>query len=331
VRAHCVALIVGSLTSASSAWAEEAPKPQPDPTTPSAAQPTPTAQPTAQPTPTPTAQPEAKPYMRFKAPEPFIDLPSAAEFDVPVSLSKRELVLPRLGVSARASFLYDRPSDWTSQVPNFGLGLAIGTGRRSELNLGFVAPIDGTMLLDVAFLWQGIGTQSFMLGLGGRLGMLTVHEQDETTLAVRPAFELPIAFRPHNVVRVETGLTLEAYVPTDGVSPSYASFITRTLSPTVDGPGVPLRGFVNLADYLFLGVETGVGVREMRSHMSAAQVTDGVFVPFGARLGGTVPIHGRPLIDISGQIGLPYLLLGERGWVTELWQLGLSVETYFGL
>ena len=270
--------------------------------------------------------------MRFKAPEPTIDLPSAPEFDIPVSASKRALVLSRLGVSARATLFYDRPGNWTVQVPNFGLGVAVGAGRRTEVNLRFIAPIEGAMLLDAGFLWQGIGAPNFVLGLGARLGVLTLHEEDDTRLAVRPAFEMPIAFRPHNMFRIETGLTLEAFAPTDGKELGYAGFVTRTPSPTIAGPGVPLRGLMNLSEQFFLGVETGFGVLELRSHMTPEEVTDGVFLPLGSRVGVTIPIDGRPLVDLTGQFAFPYFLIGaETHPVTELWQLGLSVETFFGL
>lgn len=269
----------------------------------------------------------------FMPPPPKEIAPPRPRLDIPLRTTLRQLVLPHGALAPSVTMLYDHPSDYTLQVPNLALSLAIGAGRNIDLDLSFTAPLDGALQSRFTFTFKAIGTDTVQVGLRPELGVLALKgADDEYAMALRPGVSVPVLFNLGNMFRIETGFSLQSFLPTDGETKAYAGFVTRSIDPGVEGPGVPFGFTFQPVEFLYLGVDSGVGLLAVRSHQSASELVGGFFMPLGFRLGGTIPLDRRPLIDVIGNFAFPYLAIGaEDPPTTRLWQLGLTARAFAAL
>jgi hypothetical protein len=92
-----------------------------------------------------------------------------------------------------------------------------------------------------------------------------------------------------------------------------------------------------LIDSLYAGFDTGVGLLHTKPAVQTRRFTeplsDNAFMPLGFRFGGTVPLDGRPLLDLGANFTLPVFLLGadKNPPTTQLWEIGFSARLYAGL
>lgn len=129
-------------------------------------------------------------------------------------------------------------------------------------------------------------------------------------------------------VRFETGAYFSTFFVVDSAfSPSHGGVdgglaTVQTSYPEyglVTQPGVPARFTFQLADFISLGVDTGVGVRSFAE--------PGVYIPAEARFGATIPNGDQPACDLEVRAGLP----AAYPLVTDHWELGLDTRFFIGL
>lgn len=152
---------------------------------------------------------------------------------------------------------------------------------------------------------------------------------------------VPLVLHAGHVVRFETGFYVSGYFPVkrgyglfntgndpDGGLATVGSAVPRT--SLVPAPGIPLKLSVQVADPFFLGLDTGFGFASFTAPGSADNPT---FAPLGFHVGGTIESKKKPLVDIVGNFQFPTFLLGadDEPPVTQLWELGLTVDLFVGL
>jgi hypothetical protein len=140
--------------------------------------------------------------------------------------------------------------------------------------------------------------------------------------------KLPVLLRLADVVRIDTGLAISGYFPINGSAGGGIVSVgtgTTILGPT--GAGVPVSASFQLAEPVFLGLDTGFGIA------SFEEAGDSMFMPLGAHVGGTIASGDRPMVDLVGRFNFPVFLLSadSNPPTTEIWQAGLDARAYFDL
>jgi hypothetical protein len=245
---------------------------------------------------------------------------------MPVRFVDRSLTLPRLMLSPRLDFTYDRPVD---AAMNLGMSVALGATDFMTLGLSVNVPLQSSSLPAVhEFTFQGIFRllHTDMLELGARadLGAFTIDGGGSPLLHATAM--VPFALRIAHVFRLDVGAAVSLLLPTDGDTPIDAALATYGTDPAVAGPGIPVSVTVQIIEPLFAGVDTGFGMLSFNSELA----DDLSFAPLGFRFGGTIPIGKRPLLDLVAHFNFPQFLLG--GYITtprsDFWETGLSAQVY---
>lgn len=141
---------------------------------------------------------------------------------------------------------------------------------------------------------------------------------------------LPILLRLADVVRIDTGLAISGFFPVNGGDPAggIASMSNHFPSPIgLAGAGVPVDVAFQVAEPVFLGLNTGIGLADFET------AEDTFFSPLGLFVGGTVPAADGPLMDLRGSFSFPYFLVSgdPEPPFTNLWQVGLDARAYIDL
>lgn len=127
---------------------------------------------------------------------------------------------------------------------------------------------------------------------------------------------LPIRIHGGDVFRLDTGFYFAGFFDSSvgGDAQFTLSEVDDTMWPNAD-PMIPAEFSFQIIDELFAGVDTGFGM------LLASDAGDSVFVPLGFRFGGTVPVDGRPFVDLTTGFRWPAFLgtigddASEPGWI----------------
>lgn len=114
---------------------------------------------------------------------------------------------------------------------------------------------------------------------------------------------LPVRIHGGDFFRLDTGFFFSALFDTS-VAPNARFSLAQmddTMWPNAD-PMLPVEMSFQIIDELFAGFDTGVGI------LDVADAGDRVFVPLGMRFGGTVPMDGRPFVDLTTGFRWPAFL-----------------------
>lgn len=267
----------------------------------------------------------------FIPPPPLAKPPTLSRFGAyPSNRALRSLVLPELVTSQTLALLFDSDTKYALQTGNLGLGFAIGVGSNSEALLGFTVPTEDTLQAQLGFLFRVVRTTGFEFGIGPDLVVRSVSTDAARDVVVRPAVRFPIYVRAGNIFRLETGATITMNIPGDG-SPASAAFTRWGFDPSIPAPGIPLGFTFQPLTAMFLGLSTGYGVQSLRAD-GGDEAADTSFMSLEAHVGGTVSVDHRPFLDLIGRFSFPYFLIGaEDPPATQVWQLGLSAQTFVPL
>lgn len=147
-----------------------------------------------------------------------------------------------------------------------------------------------------------------------------------TQLVIRPSVEAPIWFILGKIARIETGLGFSVSQPANDLG--YLELAGSSSDPAIASPGIPLGIVLQPFTVFYLGASTGFGMRKAQAGMSAQELQNGVFIPLGFQLGGTIPVDGHPVADITTHADFPYAFLGrEPGkFKNNVWRLGADVR-----
>jgi len=133
------------------------------------------------------------------------------------------------------------------------------------------------------------------------------------------------------VVRLDTGLEMMllvhdygSLVAHDDVVFGFGGFGQHVSTPRA---GVPVELALQLADPIYLGLNTGLGIGDI------TEPGDSIFMPLGWGAGATIESDGQPVVDIDAGFSFPLFLLGalEDQPLEELWQLGFKGTGYIDL
>ncbi|MFO0613606.1 MAG: hypothetical protein U0414_13500 [Polyangiaceae bacterium] len=153
---------------------------------------------------------------------------------------------------------------------------------------------------------------------------------------------IPLVVHAGHVVRFETGFFVSGFFPVGNAGQyllfphgSKADGGIATMSGSlgnlvpIPGPGIPLNLTVQLAEPVFLGLDTGFGLGSFHTTNS----DDAAFAPLGFHLGGTISSHAKPVADIVGKFSFPAFLVGTDDDPPQpnLWELGLTADLFLPL
>ena len=105
---------------------------------------------------------------------------------------------------------------------------------------------------------------------------------------------LPVRIHGGDFFRMDTGLYFAGFFDSSYGNDAQFTFseVDDTWWPNAD-PAIPLEFSFQIIDELYAGADTGFGF------LAASNAGDTIFVPLGFRFGGTIPIDGRPFVDLN--------------------------------
>jgi hypothetical protein len=281
-------------------------------------------------------------------PEPFTPEPGTEPRPEPASTDAKKSALPVPYV--------ERPLTLPEMTlsPHFSGGLThvefggLGGGAVNLINLDagasfgilddltvYAQPL--TMLIGVADGGSEVWYGTFRLGaiyrflstevvdIGGQFEFGATGASDTIHLTGK----LPVLLRFADLVRIDTGLALSGYFSTQGggAAGGLAQIGTGSTPLGPNGAGIPVSVSFQLAEPVFLGLDTGFGIADFED------AGDSMFMPLGAHVGGTIASDDRPIVDLVGRFNFPaFLVSGDpEPPLTEIWQVGLDARAYFDL
>jgi hypothetical protein len=141
--------------------------------------------------------------------------------------------------------------------------------------------------------------------------------------------KLPILLRLGDVVRIDTGVALSGFFPVNGgnAAGGLAGISSSPSQAGIATAGLPVDVAFQVAEPVFLGINTGLGIADFE------KAGDSLFSPLGAFVGGTVASEDKALLDIKGTFSFPYFLIGEdpEPPLTNIWAVGLDARAYIDL
>lgn len=261
----------------------------------------------------------------------------------PTSYAERPLTLPKLMLSPELSIgltHFEITTLLGSVAANaVGLNLGASLGITDDLTV-YLVPL--TMLIATytnatptkvyygtfraGAMYRFVHTDKIDFGGQFEFGASGASEALFTT------FKLPLLLRIAPVLRIDTGLAFTVVYPTSGASVD-AGFATASSSGAAivglgSSAGIPVAVTIQPEEHVFFGLDTGFGVGSFRG-----TVSNSTFMPLGAFVGGTITNGKAPVVDIVGNFGFPFFLLGADTSppTTQLWQVGLGVRAYLPL
>lgn len=261
----------------------------------------------------------------------------------PTAYAERPLTLPRMMLSPELSLgltHFEITTALGSAAANaVGLNLGAGLGITNDLTV-YLVPL--TMLIATyttaaptkvyygtfraGAMYRFVHTDK--VDFGGQFEFAASGAAE----AVYTTFKLPLLLRIAPVLRIDTGLAFTVAYPTSGASVD-AGFATVSNGGAAivglgSSAGIPVAVTIQPEEHVFFGLDTGFGVGSFRG-----TVSNSTFMPLGAFVGGTIPGSKGPLVDIVGNFGFPFFLLGADASppTTQLWQVGLGVRAYLPL
>jgi hypothetical protein len=271
------------------------------------------------------------------------DVPVPEESGLPVSYAQRPLTLPQ----------YTLRADLLGGVYHVGLGgfgslelglLALGAGfgilDDLEIDVVVVPLLLGDDITagdnDVLYGNPAVGaTYRFVahevVDVGASLAF-SIPVDDNRFFGIQPG--IPVRVRFAEIGRLDTGIYFSALIPvSDEVNDGDAigAWAAGGLAPypIFGDAGLPLRLSVNPIEYLFLGMNTGLGIANFE------EADTYFFIPLGWQVGGTVPLDDRPLVDIAWTFQFPLLFLPaadiDDKVLEDLWYTGGSLNFYVPL
>ncbi|MGC4122949.1 MAG: hypothetical protein QM765_51945 [Myxococcales bacterium] len=249
-------------------------------------------------------------------------VPAAAQArqDYPVAFVERPLTLPKLMLSPWLSVGHSRVTPRYSDPDHtvLSLGAALGLNDYFEIEAqalplwlypqvrygqarfgataGFAAgPVELGLNANVA-------VRSPDYDVGGNVWL-----HDPWTLS----FGIPLVIHAGKKVRIETGFRTAIALPDR--AEEVVSFF------------VPVGVYIQPVRVFFFGVDTGVGIGNLRR--------DSTYVPVSGTVGFTVPHRRRPLVDFTASVGFPSLVTLPNGVVVhgDVWTLGAAARFYVQL
>jgi hypothetical protein len=252
---------------------------------------------------------------------------------LPMRLAERPLTLPALYLRAELDFLLrTRPSfvDMTGGTiepdPFVSIALGAGFGITDDVEVGasilpisfspitrFGRPPEITGLPWIYGRFRFL-TAPFELGAEARI-YLPVPQPDgpEGNIDADFAADLAMLARFHlsEMVRLDAQIFFRLAIP-------------NSMSDTGFGIGIPIDVTVSPLEFLF----AGAGIAPLIDRFEAFVLPVSLFV------GGTIPVDGKPLVDITGRFGLPLFVLVRESETTvngDPFELGITVRGYFAL
>jgi hypothetical protein len=130
------------------------------------------------------------------------------------------------------------------------------------------------------------------VGSTGRLG------------AVGMSGGFPMRLHIKDSVRIDTGLFVTGLFDTNFSNQAQFGLAKIDDAPIfVPDPMIPIEASFQIIDEIFVGLDTGFGAANIDD------AGDTIFIPFGFRFGGTVPMDGRPFVDLSTGFRWPAFIL----------------------
>ncbi|MFO0614860.1 MAG: hypothetical protein U0414_19890 [Polyangiaceae bacterium] len=154
--------------------------------------------------------------------------------------------------------------------------------------------------------------------LGAGVELVVDPERGEVVLQPR----IPLSLRFGAIARVDLGAQMAIRVGDVGFPTSLAAIDPLGVRLL---PGIPLDATVQFAPFLFAGIQTGFGIRDL------SKAAEHEFAKLGFTAGGTVPVHGAPVLDVIGRFEFPELLSSDPlvdGWLPQLWQAMLTLQAH---
>lgn len=114
---------------------------------------------------------------------------------------------------------------------------------------------------------------------------------------------LPVRVHGGDFFRLDTGLYFAGFFDSSYGNNAQFTFseVDDTWWPNAD-PAIPLEFSFQIIDELYAGADTGFGF------LAASNAGDTIFVPLGFRFGGTIPLDGRPFVDLNTGFRWPAFL-----------------------
>ncbi len=267
--------------------------------------------------------------------------PSAAS-GLPVPYVERPLTLPEMtlapefGVSLTHSEFAFLGGNLAINLVNLGAGASFGIiddltayvvplvmmiGRTDAGSQSDTEVFYGTFR--VGAIYRFLHTEAVDIGAQAEVGATGFNDLIHLTA------RLPILLRLADVVRIDTGFAITGFFPLEAGDP-YGGIASLGNSPSqlgIGSAGVPVDVAFQVAEPVFLGLNTGIGL----GRFDVAE--DTFFSPLGAFVGGTVADGDQALLDIKGSFLFPFFLISgdPEPPLTEVWQVGLDARAYIDL
>ncbi len=249
----------------------------------------------------------------------------------------RDLVLPRMTLTPTVDM----------RLINLDLG-AFGGGTVFSQNIGVsIVPLDNLEVhANPLSFYAGDITGYGVAGLGATYRFVA---EDMFEMGVRLSIPIgqtgPIDFvgmqggfpmRVHggDVFRLDTGIFVAGiFAQSLGFLIGDAQFSLAQIdsAPYFDvDPMIPLEASVQIIDEIYVGMDMGFGI------VDVDVAEDTVFVPLGFRFGGTVPVDGRPFVDLSTGFRFPFFLnsfnVDGEAVLADFWEVQLlRADMHFDL
>jgi hypothetical protein len=114
---------------------------------------------------------------------------------------------------------------------------------------------------------------------------------------------LPVRVHGGDFFRMDTGLYFAGFFDASLTNNAFFSFseVDDTWWFNAD-PAIPLEFSFQIIDELYAGADTGFGF------LASSRAGDTIFVPLGFKFGGTIPVDGRPFVDLQTGFRWPAFL-----------------------
>jgi hypothetical protein len=225
--------------------------------------------------------------------------------DDEVRYVQRDLVMPELTLTPFADM----------RVVNYDYGFFSATHYTQSLGAKFV-PVEN---LEISFnpgsFYAGDSSGYGAVKLGGTYQFLKKDAIQMGVSAYLPLGQtgaidfigigagLPIRIHGGDFFRLDTGLYFAGFF--DSSFGNQAQFSLSEVDDTMwynADPMIPAEFSFQIIDELFAGVDTGFGI------LTVDNAEDTVFVPLGFRFGGTIPVDGKPFVDLTTGFRWPAFL-----------------------